>query len=264
LLIKGGIASPSQAVMKSNAVTCEADNMILTPTTSCDVPGPVMYLYDDETVPLYNYSDFNTRTYPDYIPDNTDPWQFVVQPDTLVYDNGTSTLYYLIIHNSIQKPQYTYKIVTPVGLTMAGSIPSLYVPPSGFNGDISLQINSASLMVYYNDSLVKTVVPVTLSNFAITINIPTSNTGSSSLPFSFKQFIGNLEFNNIQLLTSATNVYKFVLTLDIGIVPGNTGVIKYAAVIANMTTSNTSSIDVCTILIPGQHSVNLGTSISGQ
>jgi hypothetical protein len=147
---------------------------------------------------------------------------------------------------------------------MAGLIPPGYVPPSGFSGNISLKINSASLMIYYNNSLVKTVVPVTLSNFAIIINIPTSNTGSSSLPFSVKQFIGNLEFNNIQLLTSATNVYKFVLALDIGIVQGDTGVIEYAAVIANMTTANTSSINECTIVSLGQHSVNLGTSISGQ
>ena len=263
LLIKGGIASPSQAVMLSDSVTCDSDEMILTPTTSSDVPGPVMYLYNDKTVPLYNYSDFNTRTYPNFIPDNLNPWQFVTQSDILVYDNGTSNIYYLIINNSISKPLYTYNIVTPIGLTMAGSIPPGYVPPSGFNGNVSLQINSAVLLIYYNNNLVKTATPVTLSDFAIIVNIPTINTSSSSLPFSIKQFVGNLAFNNVKLYTTASYVYTFVLSVDISIVQSNTGVIDYVAVIANMSTSNVSSATGCSIVELGQNSINLGASISG-
>ena len=264
LLIKGGIASPSQAVMSSDSVTCVSDEMMLTPTTSSNVPGPVMYLYNDKTVPLYNYSDFNTRTYPNFIPDNLTPWQFVVQPDILVYDNGTSIIYYLIINNSISKPLYTYNIVAPIGLTMSGSIPSGYVKPSGFNGNISLQINSASLLIYYNNSLAKTVVPVTLSDYAIIVNIPTSNTSSAPLPFSVKQFLGNLAFNNIQLYTTASYVYTFVLSVDIAIVPNDTGLINYIAVIANTSKSNESSVNGCSIVALGQNSTNMGASISGQ
>lgn len=256
LLIKGGIASPSQEAMQNGTASCAA----LTPTTSCDVPGPVMYLYEDKTVPLYNYSDFNTRTYPNYVPDNLTPWQVVVQPDTLVYDNGTSIIYYLIV-NLISKPLYTYNIVTPVGLTIAGSIPPGYIPPSGFNGNIALEINSASLLIYYNNSLVKTVAPTTLSNFAIIVNIPTSNTSSESLPFSVKWFLGNLGFNNIQLYTTASYVYTFVLNVDIGIVD-NPGIINYSAVIANMSKSNLSIVNGCSI-VNSFSSINLGASISG-
>lgn len=265
LLIKGGIASPSQAVMSSDSVTCDTDEMMLTPTTSCDVPGPVMYLYNDKTVPLYNYSDFNTRTYPDFIPNNLEQWQFVEKSDILVYDNGTSILYYLIINNSISKSLYTYNIVTPVGLTMAGLIPPGYVPPSGFNGNVSLQINSASLLVYYNNELVKTVVIdlVNLSGFAVVVNIPIVNTSSVPLPFSIKQFIGNLAFNNVQLYTTASYVYTFVLSVDTNISQSDTGVIDYIAVIANMSTSNVSSATGCSIVSLGRNSINMGTSISG-
>ena len=263
LLIKGGIASPSQAVMSSDSVTCEADEMMLTPTTSSDVPGPVMYLYNDKTVPLYNYSEFNTRTYSNFISDNLNPWQFVVQPDILVYDNGTSIIYYLIINKSISKPLHTYSIITPVGITMTGSIPPGYVPPSGFNGNVSLQINSASLLIYYNNSLVKTVRLDNLSGFAVVVNIPTSNTSSSSLPFSVKQFIGNLAFNNVQLYTTASYVYTFVLSVDINISQSDTGVIEYIAVIANMSKSNVSSATGCSIGPLGQNSTILDASISG-
>ena len=130
LLIKGGIASPSQAVMKSDSVTCAADELILTPTSACDVPGPVMYLYNDETVPLYNYSEFNTRTYAEFVPTNQGNWQFIVQSDVLLNNNGTSNIYYLIINNKINQPLYTYNIVTPVAITIAGSIPRDYSHPS--------------------------------------------------------------------------------------------------------------------------------------
>ena len=187
----------------------------------------------------------------------------MVQPDTLVYDNGTSVLYYLIINNSISKSLYTYNIVTPVGLTMAGLIPPGYVKPSGFIGNVSLQINSASLLIYYNNSLVKTVYPVTLSGFAIIVNVPTSNTGTSSLQFSVKQFLGNLAFNNIQLYTTALYVYTFVLSVDINISQSDTGLINYTAVIANMSKSNVSSATGCSIGPLGQNSTILDASISG-
>lgn len=263
LLVKGGIASPSQAVMKSNSVTCVEDKTRLTPTTSCDVPGPVMYLYNDETVPLYNYSDFNTRTYPNYVPNNLEPWQFIVQSDTIIYDNDSKDIYYLIINNVIDKPLYNYNIVMPVGITFAGSIPPGYVSPSGFNGNISLQLNSASLSIYYNDELVKSVNPVSLSNFAVIVNIPINNNGLSELPFSLTYFLGNLAFNNIQLYTTPTYVYKFALNVDIKIVDSYPDIIKYIAVIANMSKSNASIANGCSIVL-GPNSINLGASISGR
>ena len=265
LLVRGGL-SKTQAVTQSNKVTCPADDMILTPTTSSDVPGPVMYLYKDNNVPLYNYSEFNTRTYPDYVPDNLKPWNFVIQPDVLVYDNGSNNVYYLIITNSIDRPLYTYSIVMPVGFAVSGSIPPKYTPPSGsgFNGNISLQLNLATtLSIYYNDSLVTTVSPTTLSNFAIVINVPTANNTDSPLPFTVTQFIGNLTFQNIQLYTESTYVYTFVLNVDIGVVSTDISLVKYVALIANMSASVPSSYVGCSIVNLGQSATNAGTSISG-
>ena len=43
---------------------CSLNNLIPTPTSSCNVPGPIVYLYNDETVPLYNYNETeNNRSY---------------------------------------------------------------------------------------------------------------------------------------------------------------------------------------------------------
>jgi len=238
LLIKGGIASPSQAVMKSNSVTCAADELILTPTSSSDVPGPVMYLYNDETVPLYNYSEFNTRTYAEFVPTNQGNWQFIVQSDVLLNNNGTSNIYYLIINNKINQPLYTYNIVTPVAITVAGSIPRNYAHPSTWtSGNITIYVNTVKLEVRYNDAVVKEVEPVTLSDFAITIRTPITNDSSGSIPFSCTQFVGNLAFNNIPLYTAPTYVYTFVFTTNIRVVPPDTGIVNYVGLVVNV--SNT-------------------------
>ena len=47
-------------------ITCPNDDLIPTPTSSSDIPGPIIYLINDETVPLYNYvtnpDAYNLRT----------------------------------------------------------------------------------------------------------------------------------------------------------------------------------------------------------
>lgn len=40
-------------------ISCPNDALIETPTSSSDIPGPIIYLIDDESVPLYNYKNTN-------------------------------------------------------------------------------------------------------------------------------------------------------------------------------------------------------------
>jgi len=266
LLVKGGL-SRRQANIQTNAVNCdEADKRILTPTTSSNVPGPVTYLYEDPAVPLYNYSDYNVRTYPSYVPNNTDPWQFVANSNTLVYNNlaRSSNVYYLIIKNSINQPKYNFTIVTPIGLTMAGSIPPAYVPPTGFTGEINIVFESVQLMTYYNGNLAKTITLQSsdLSMCNITLNVPTSNTTSSPLPFSATVFLGNLVFKDILLYTAPTYVYTFELNASITI--DQSSLFKNVALIANMTRDVGNVVSGCTVLnVPAAFNTG-GASISGE
>jgi hypothetical protein len=64
MISKGTYNSISQAQLNNamligNNVSvlqdCSTSSIIYTPTSSSDVPGPVIYLYNDESVPLYNY-----------------------------------------------------------------------------------------------------------------------------------------------------------------------------------------------------------------
>lgn len=254
LLVKGGL-SRTQSVLQSNQVECGTDQLIPTPTTSCDVPGPVMYLYEDTAVPLYNYSDFNTRTYPDFVPTDSTLWQFVVKSNSIIYDapSATTTIYYLIINKNIDKKRYTFKIVTPVALTIEGSVPPSYIQPSGF---ITVQILSVKLSIYYNDSKV-VVVQAPVSGFQINIgNFRVSSTVSN---FSATHFLGNLQFENIQLYTEPTYVYKIDISADLSV--SSTSITSNVALILNPD-NVINDVSGCSILNPS-FAVNGGASISG-
>lgn len=256
LLAKGGSTYSHYLFNKTN-VDCSGDRMIMTPTTACDVPGPITYLYNDETVPLYNYSDYNTRTYPSYVDANTDPWQFVVQPDVIVSSTSASNIYYLIIQNTVDQPVHYYTITMPVGLSITGDV-------IDFSGNIAVTLQSLSLDIYYGKSLVKRidVSNTQISNFAFILNL--NNTTPSSTSFSAKQFVGNLKFLDISLYTTPTYVYSFVLTAIVNVAPTPTNKIRYSsALIANMTTID-NTVTGCTLVSNNTPSVNSGASITGK
>lgn len=248
--------SSKNYLSQSSVNSCES---LPTPTSSSNVPGPIMLLKYDKNVPLYNYSDFNTRSYPDFVPTDETPWQFISMQNVLIYDNGTSPLYYLIINNYVDQPTYNYTIVVPVGICIAGKIPNSYVPPTDFSGGImQLNVTEATLSVYYSDKIVTTASPTSLENAKMKIIVPVNVAGS----FNAMRFIGNLQFNNIQLYTAPTYVYKFSLTVNITITPINTNVVNYLAVIANITSSGSRSSG-CIILDSPTTDINSGASISG-
>ena len=253
LLVRGAIPSPKPKNNNTNT-DCSADKLIPRPTTSSGVPGPVTYLYEDDTVPLYNYSGFNTRSYPDYVPNNLDPWQFNVLTNVLSYNNNDATAYYLIINNYIERSQYNYTITTPIGITVGGII------PAGFNysGDIFISLQNVSLNVYYNASLVGKFQAASITNFNMTIRIP-SNLTNTSVPFSATQFIGMLTFPNMILLTESNYVYTIVVNAGVSISPDNTGLFTYKGTITNMN-SDRNSVQGCT-MVSHTGTVNSGASI---
>jgi hypothetical protein len=153
--------------------------------------------------------------------------------------------------------------VTPVGISVTGSIPPAYVPPAGFTGKIDITFNSIQLMAYYNGNLAKTTTLQNqdLSMYNITLNVPTSNTSSSPLPFSVMLFLGNLVFPNIQLYTAPTYVYTFALNMSLTIEP--IGLFRNVALIANMTSDVANVVSGCTVFnMPA--AINIGASISGE
>jgi hypothetical protein len=256
------LARGNRNMLSTQAInTC---NSLPTPTSSSDVPGPVTYLNYDSTIPLYNYSEFNTRTYPEYVPNNEDPWQFIpIVTDIVIYNNNTKSLFYLIINNSVDQSKYNYRIIIPTGICIEGTIPKSYIPPTDFSGGIlQMNITGATLSVFYSDKLVKNVYPTSLVNAKMTIIIPVGGNTTAAHSFDAKRFFGNLQFDNIELYTAPTYVYKFSLTVNVSISPNiDSNIISFVGLIGNMTGSGSSSTG-CIILDSPSSDINSGPSIS--
>jgi hypothetical protein len=259
LLVRGGL-SRTTAVIQSNAVSCNIDDEIPTPTSSCDVPGPVTYLTYDKTVPLYNYSNFNTRPYSDIAQSNGEPWQFVVLSNVLIYDNQQSIIDYLIINNTISKQSFNYTASIPFSITATGNIPP---NSSGFNGNLTIALDDATLEIYFNpNNLVKSVSLNDIVGQSVTIHIP-SNATSTAKTFRVTQFIGNLLFQNILLYTTSSYVYTFMLKAKLSVSPVNSGVVTGIAVVANTSSSIPTNEAIECSIVSTHTATNLGASIQG-
>ena len=244
MLAKGTYVQPQQSILSSGNVVCPADEMIMTPTSASGVPGPVKYLYNDETVPLYNFASFNLRSYPDYVATDATPWQFVSQPDVSVMDGDEMLSHYLILYNSVAQPEYTYTITIPVGLSVSGTSKS-----ANLKEELTLEVLSATLRSYYNKNLYGTYSNPTFdSTMSLVFDVESSKPG----PFRANYFVGNMTFSGVRLYTSPTFVYSFMTeinlslsstgnTYDSNIYFGQAGLAYRATV--NMSTTNPTASD---------------------
>lgn len=209
LLARGRLPTPSQSELKSGNFDCESDQMMLTPTSACGVPGPITYLQYDKSIPLYNYSDFNTRTYPNYVPDNNSQWQFVVFPDVVIDNKRQENIYYLIINNRISQSKHVYNVTTPIAITFSGSIPNGSTIYLGKN--IQISIVSSTLSVYYIDNLVNRYRSINAAD--VSLNVLFDRSGQ----FIARQFLGSFAFAGLSLYTEPTYVYSFKISVTFAI-----------------------------------------------
>jgi hypothetical protein len=168
--------------------------IIKTPTSACGVPGPVIYLYEDNNVPVYNYTTNIDGNYGSLVqsvnPYNT-TWDYT--KDTNITGMKTPTTFTTIItslfiyYNDV--PFKTFTITTPISIDFQGSASSL------ISQNISFKIVSIKTNILYNNIL---YIPTD----AYIINYPINEitiTDISSNTFSGKCFLGILEIKNVIL-----------------------------------------------------------------
>ena len=235
-LVKGSTQNYSQnAIIASpNISTCPLDAFIPTLTSSCDVPGPVMILQYDPSVPLYNYIT-NNRTYPD---------QNLV--NDVIYSQYTTNFITFLEKNAINLPAdistmqnrsspigviYTgtsihnlFSISTPLalwvnfvyGLGLFDSNGNMIQQPGKISDidEISMNITNISLTVSYNG------IPIVLSSNPVL----SSTSGLNDLFFTGKnvtvgqyygiQYIGMLNITNLQLPSASNAIYDINITIS--------------------------------------------------
>ena len=183
---------------------------ILTPSSSCDVPGPPIYLYMDDKVPLYNY--IKKDNYFNYSSiEKQQEWDYVTTPN-VEYKSKIKAECFKIIYNGSATRKTTYSFLTPLALTIQGTklkAPKLTFTPVDM---INIKIINAKCYIFYSGRpiLKPPAEIVTLPNFDFTIKL--QGVGGD---FSASKYIGPLETKGLTLDTQSQFVYTIYLSFDI-------------------------------------------------
>ena len=245
------VATVMYATETVNLTTCTSDLYLPTLSSSCDVPGPVITLQYDPTVPLYNYAQ-NTASLGLINTEDNSKWINSTKEDIVFYDSIENVLLDLAITN-IESPRTTFSINSPIGI---------YVDGLATGADISgnINIDSVEVTVYYGEKVLSTLIAPTLPTLAelkgqtVRYRVSTPNTA-----FSGVKYIGNLVINNLTLPTM--NGYVYRIKLKFNLKSSRTGTYSRfnTRVYMNVTTTPTSN---CTFTAPTVVSTRMPYSIS--
>jgi len=211
---------------KINATAdCSMNDLIPTPTSSSGIPGPIEYLVRDVKVPLYNYAS-NTDNYSILQSENTDMWSVYTTNDLSFLSNSQMKLMTLVIREKVDQYSYTCSLNVPISIYVEGNTTTS--TPLSFS-DLSLNINSVSLRVVYNNSdvtlqkspvfQINNIVLPSVNNTATAA--PTSaylnydvSMNSYAYSYSIQKYVGVLSISNIYLFTEPGYIYDFYLTFN--------------------------------------------------
>lgn len=197
---------------------CPADDTIPTPTSSCDVPGPIQYLYKDNSIPLYNFAT-NINAY-SLITQQTSPeWSFYPIPDVFCKpytDSFTeTTIAKLIINDTVKSSYNTFNFSTPISIYASGSN-LLY---SSF--DISFNMSyMPTCSVYFSNNKVNNISPMATSP----TNIVSIHGSKRNTTYSAYIYYGMVNVTNLTLYTEPGFVYDIKMSFPLRIIPSDSSV----------------------------------------
>jgi hypothetical protein len=201
-----------QPTRVQNLVSCPK-RIIPTPTSSSDVPGPVIYLLEDDSVPLYNYVNQADKRLPLAPIANTSLVPFIstsAGTDIQSSNNNPFTVGSLTIVNPLNYVG-SFEMQVPLSIQIAGSI---NVSTNQIVSIIQLQFTTISCTVFYFDAsmaVYQSADTSTLENTVMVVNVQYSDFGD----FSASQYIGNLIVSNIALNTQSGYIYNFSIQCSI-------------------------------------------------
>lgn len=212
---------------------CPLDDMIPVPTSSSDVPGPIIQLYNDSSIPLYNYSStMNNNVYAitdvietnmfkvDYAAENTYGYVTIKSED----EDGTSEtqdvsnvrilLCSIYITSVINRNESSYELAIPIGIHFSGT--SRERDNKNTSGQITLSIANEGFnpQAEFVGSLVSTKRVVSFSQSTSDISI-TFNISNNKKNFSGTIYVGMLNITNIVLLSEPGYIYDINMDANI-------------------------------------------------
>jgi hypothetical protein len=242
-----------QTVITATAKTCPNLDMVPTPTSSSNVPGPIQYLYRDLRVPLYNYAT-NQRSYSQEPISDTGMWSTIINQNQPCYNGISTPIFSFGILNTIDKPSYQYTYTTPVALTYSATVTTSTSLPIDIS-NITLSVANTNAVVFYSDKQVQYVSPVChFENSSMIFDISlVPQPGTTSYSASITNYMGGLSIQGLNLFTSPGYVYDIQLNCVMNITNNNSLTGKYIisnekyGVICNYRGGNNLVANNCTI-----------------
>ena len=193
-----------QNVVNGQLIACPP---VQTSTTASDVPGPPIYLYEDDTVPLYNFNKDSNDVYGiqnQALNPYPIQWDYIRLSNILTTtDYATFTSIYIVNTDS---PKYIFSIQTPISFVLSGKLQQGVVGPYIDSAAMSISIRSITLNVKYSYSNVLLVpAPTIIYGTGQTIDVSMNMINTST--FSANCYLGLLQINNLQLPTQHGNIY---------------------------------------------------------
>lgn len=188
------------------------DNMIPTPTSSSDVPGPVINLIRDLNVPLYNYkSSIDTANYGIIPPTENTYINYNINTNILAQNNTTTNIFSLNINNAIETSDY-FNFEIPLSMYFSGQTTITSTSYDVSFSNISMTIQTPTISVYYSDSMVglKNSYDISfncINNNIISFDLSLNSTTNNFSEFSGEIYIGTLKMKNLFLYTQSGYVY---------------------------------------------------------
>jgi hypothetical protein len=196
-----------------------SDDLTPVPTSSSDVPGPIMNLIYDKNIPLYNYiNPIQTRGYTDVtnVLPNTE-FQFNYTKNILIQESTPTdviSVYFKDLNEQSQTVPLSFTI--PLGVYMSGTI------PTSNSASMTITLTNITVGLYLNDGLI-TTIPITNPSNSIVFNV-SGKTGN----FKFLKYLKNISATNYQVTVQRDMIYTIK--------------INYTLTIANYVSTNFSNI----------------------
>jgi hypothetical protein len=233
--------------VSTNDNPCPLDDLIPTPTSSSDIPGPIINLINDESVKLYNYMNpIMTRTYSELdMEQTTEPSKYLYS-DVVVYNSiqpasisTVSSIYYRYLPNP---KLYTYRLNTiPIGIELSGNIRS---DSASKPNTIRIVTSMPSIDLYYNTTINATPNKVVTDGLQDILFDVSGQTGICS----FKKYIGNITVSNFTISANQGNIYDIKPTFAVTITGLNDQFTSYSyKIIANLSVANANVSGNCRI-----------------
>lgn len=223
---------------------CIKNSSLLTPTSSSDVPGPIINLFYDPTIPLYNYiKNVDSFSYDSSVSDKNSWLSSSMENIILLNDNSTKVLS-LFITDIINKGSYNFSLNIPISVCVNGTdINSNYIDNPIKIRQLDINMDNFCFDVKYNNTSVPFTSQPTMTfyssneiqlrytyNMDTKIGIYSSDTLKAFNPLQFdisfsnvkmikqsqyeyvaQRYLGYINISNINLNTAPGYIYDFYL-----------------------------------------------------